>query len=221
MKKIGFVPLRGGSKSIPLKNIKILNGKPLCYWILNAFNSSNLDEIYVATDSDQIKEVVNSFGFAKVNIYNREPLNAQDTSSTESVMLEFLTNHPKQNEDIFVLGQATSPFITSTHINEALDVIQTNNYDSLLSGVNTKRFFWDYNNNQPLNYDYAKRPRRQDFKGYFMENGAFYINSVKNILQHKNRLFGKVYLYEMDDMSALEIDEQLDWKIAEILMQSH
>lgn len=221
MKKIGFVPLRGGSKSIPLKNIKILNDKPLCYWILNTFNSSNLDVIYVATDSEQIKETINSFGFAKVNIYNRAPLNAQDTSSTESVMLEFLSNNPQQNEDIFVLGQATSPFITTKNINEALDIMQTNKYDSLLSGVNTKRFFWDYNNNQPLNYNYTQRPRRQDFKGYFMENGAFYMNIVKNILQYKNRLSGNVYLYEMDDVSALEIDEPLDWKIAEILMQSH
>lgn len=221
MKKIGFVPLRGGSKSIPLKNIKILNGKPLCYWILHAFNNSILDIIYVATDSQEIKNVVNGFNFAKVEVYDRDPINAQDTSSSESVMLEFLNKNPQNPQSLFILGQATSVFITTDDINDGLNTLISNpNYDSLLSGVTTKRFFWNYENNQAINYNYKARPRRQDFKGYFMENGAFYINRVKNILENKNRLSGNIYLYPMDEISALEIDEPIDWKIAEILMQN-
>ncbi len=87
---IAFVPLRGGSKSIPLKNIKNFCGKPLAYWNLKALQDSKVDEIIVATDSDEIKRVVESFSFSKVRIYERDPKNAQDHSSTESVMLEFL-----------------------------------------------------------------------------------------------------------------------------------
>ena len=88
---IAFIPVRGGSKSIPLKNIKILNGKPLVYWTVNAANEAkNIDKVIVATDSKEIKDIVLSFGLNKLEVYDRDSANAQDTSSTESVMLEYL-----------------------------------------------------------------------------------------------------------------------------------
>ena len=132
-------------------------------------------------------------------------------------MLEYLNkNNNLSNDDYFILAQATSPFTLSTNVNEALDILEKNkNFDSLLSGVNFKRFLWDYNTNLPINYNYKKRPRRQDFNGYFMENGAFYISKIKNILQSQNRISGSIYMYEMDEVSSLEIDEEIDWEIAE------
>ena len=88
MSVVAFVPARGGSKSIPEKNIKMFCGKPLIFWNLQELQNSNVDEIIVATDSDKIKSVVNSFNFSKVKIYERSIENTQDTSSTESVMIE-------------------------------------------------------------------------------------------------------------------------------------
>jgi N-acylneuraminate cytidylyltransferase len=96
--------------------------------------------------------------------------------------------------------------------------LESHNLDSLLSAVRTKRFFWNASG-EPLNYDYNNRPRRQDFEGLFMENGAFYINSVENILKFKNRLSGKVGVYEMPEASGFEIDEPEDWIIVESLLQ--
>ena len=93
MKKIAFIPARGGSKSIPLKNIKLFCEKPLIYWNLLALQQSVINEIIVATDSQVIKDTVLAFGFAKVKVYNRLGENAQDTSSTESVMLEYINNN--------------------------------------------------------------------------------------------------------------------------------
>ena len=88
---IAFIPVRGGSKSIPLKNIKLLNSKPLVYWTAKAANEAkNIDKVIIATDSEDIKNVVLTFGFDKLEVYDREPSNAQDTSSTESVMLEYI-----------------------------------------------------------------------------------------------------------------------------------
>ncbi|MEM1123682.1 MAG: acylneuraminate cytidylyltransferase, partial [Bacteroidota bacterium] len=94
-KGVAFVPVRGGSKSIPLKNIKSLCGKPLIYWNLEALELADcIDKVVVATDSEEIANCATSFGFNKVEIYYRDAINARDTSSTESVMLEYLNKFP-------------------------------------------------------------------------------------------------------------------------------
>lgn len=218
---IAFIPVRGGSKSIPLKNIKAFCGKPLVYWtILSLQNSINIDRIFVATDCDKIKEIVNNFNFTKVEVYDRDPKNAEDTSSTESVMLEFIYKNNFREDDLFFLVQATSPLTQTEDFDEALKLFKKNKADSLLTCVRTKRFFWDGDAN-PINYDFKNRPRRQDFYGLFMENGAFYINSIGNIKRYKNRLSGKVSIYEMKEFTAIEIDEEDDWTIAEKMMYKY
>jgi len=217
---VAFIPARGGSKSIPLKNIKPFCEKPLLYWNLLAIeNSLKIDEVYVATDSDEIKNAVLSFNFKKTKIYDRDPLNAADASSTESVMMEFLAKKSFKSEDLFILVQATSPLTETKDFDSAIDKYLDSDFDSMLSVVRTKRFYWNHNG-EPLNYDFIKRPRRQDFDGLFMENGAFYINRIGNILNSGNRLSGKIGIFEMDDYKGFEIDEPEDWIICEGLMKS-
>ena len=132
MAVIGFIPARGGSKSIPMKNIQLMNGKPLIYWSALALQECiDVDVFYVATDSGEIRDVVLNFGFDKLKVYNRSSDTAQDTSSTESVMLEFIEKENLNNEDTFVLVQLTNPFIKSSWLSEAFLQYQT--ADSLLS----------------------------------------------------------------------------------------
>ena len=220
MKTIAFIPVRGGSKSIINKNIKLFCGKPLVYWVSKAAQDSlNIDEIIVATDSADIKKTVLDFGFNKLNVYDRSEQNALDTSSTESVMLEYLEN-ANNGGDTFILIQATSPFLQSEDITNAVDQYQKTGVDSLLSCTQVKRFFWE-ENGKPLNYDYKARPRRQDFKGSLIENGALYINSVNNILEHGNRLSGEIGIYIMPEYTMTEIDEPDDWVYAEHLMKKY
>lgn len=223
MSIIAFIPVRGGSKSIPLKNIKDFCGKPLVYWnVLALQNTSKVNCIVVATDSDEIEECVNAFNFSKVTVYRRSAENANDTASTESVMLEYLElNKDNLNEnDIFILAQATSPLTQSSDFEKALKLYFENSYDSLLTCVRQKRFFWNPEGT-PKNYDYKNRPRRQDFDGELMENGAFYISTVGGILESKNRLSGKIGIYEMPEYTTIEIDEPEDWMVAEKLMKRY
>jgi N-acylneuraminate cytidylyltransferase len=218
MKTIAFIPARCGSKSIYIKNIKDFCGKPLIYWSLEALEKVNaVDVIYVATDCDEIKLTVNNFKFSKVNVYDRDPENAKDHSSTEDVMLEFIKNQYLSDQDIFVLVQATSPLIESTDFSNAITFYQKENADSLLACAREKKFFWD-ESGRPLNYDYKDRPRRQDFKGVFWETGAFYINTVGNIKKYKNRLCGKITVYEVAPIKAVDLDEPDDWAWAENMM---
>jgi len=219
---IAFIPVRGGSKSIPLKNIKPINGKPLVYWTAKAANDANcVDKVIIATDSDEIKNTVKSFNFEKVEIYNRNPENAQDTSSTESVMLEYIEYANLDSNDNFILIQATSPLLKANHIDEMFTTLKNSDADSIFSGVREKQFHWIETENgiKPINYDYKNRPRRQDFQGIIAENGACYINSVENILKDKCRLSGKIIAYELPAETAYEIDEESDWLIVENLMK--
>ncbi len=217
---IAFIPVRGGSKSIPLKNIKDIVGKPLVYWVTKAANNCKyIDKVCIATDSRKIKEVVSSFGFDKVEIYDRSEENATDTASTESVMLEYAE---KTNFDNIFLIQATSPLLTSDDLSGGYELFCSSDTDSVLSVVRQKRFIWAVNEAgyvNPTNYEVGNRPRRQDFDGFLVENGAFYITSRKRLLSTKNRISGNICAYEMDESTYYEIDELIDWKIIEQLLQ--
>lgn len=218
---IAFIPVRCGSKSIPFKNIKEFCGKPLVYWNLEALqNSTNIEKIIVATDCKEIKSVVNGFGFDKVEIYDREAQNAGDSASTESVMLEFIRKQNFKDSDLFFLVQATSPLTQTRDFDEALETLNNKKANSLLTCVRTKRFYWN-EDGTPYNYDYTNRPRRQDFDGMLMENGAFYINTIANVKKDQNRLSGKVSIHVMEEFTAVEIDEEDDWIIAEKMMYKH
>ena len=215
MKKIAFIPIRGGSKSIPKKNIKIFCGKPLIYWnLIELENCNQVDEIVVASDSEDIISVVEEFKFSKVVVYRRSNENAQDHSTSESIMLEYINFAKLDLSDVFMLVQATSPFTKSNDFSNGLKMMSS--YDTVFSCAKIKRFIWDKDSN-PLNYDFKNRPRRQDFDGTYMENGAFCISLVSDIIKYNNRISGNIGICEMQEYTYVEIDEPEDWIIAERL----
>ena len=114
-----FIPLRSGSKSIKDKNIKKLNGQPLCYWAIKACQESNkIDKVVVAVDSISYGKIISDFNFNKIEIYYRSEVNSQDKSSSESVMLEYINQSQISLDSTFILVQATSPHIQTNEINE-------------------------------------------------------------------------------------------------------
>lgn len=226
---VAFIPVRGGSKSIPLKNIRPINGKPLVYWTVKAAcGCKYINKVYVATDSDKIKETVERFKggieaelFAKAEVIGRSAKTASDTASTESAMLEFAENNAFDN---IVLVQATSPLLQATDLERGFEAFQTEGTDSVLSVVRQKRFHWGIDERgyaHPTNYDVFHRPRRQEFDGYHVENGAFYITSKANLIKTKNRVSGNIKAVEMKDDTYFEIDEPSDWVIIEALMNKN
>lgn len=220
-KVIAFIPVRGGSKSIPLKNIKPFCGKPLVCWNIEALEACpEVDEVIVATDSNEIWQTVERRSYKKTTLYRRSAENACDTASTESVMLEYIHYANLPADNIFMLVQATSPLTQTAHFSEALQMYAKGEYDSILTCVRNYRFFWNEDGTS-MNYDFMNRPRRQNFNGMLMENGAFYINTVEKILENGNRLGGKIGIYEMPEYTSFEIDEPDDWVVMEKLMQKH
>ncbi len=224
---VAFIPVRGGSKSIPLKNIKKLNGKPLVYWVVRAAcECKYLDVVYVATDSEEIRKTVENFQkgkeadlFAKVQVIGRSAESASDMASTEFAMLEFAELY---DFDAVALIQATSPLLSGEDLNRGFEMFSELGTDSVLSVVPQKRFIWkrDKNGNAyASNYDVFHRPRRQEFEGYLVENGAFYITSKEDLLKSQNRVSGNIKAVEMSEDTFLEIDEPNDWLIIETLMK--
>ncbi len=221
MQTIAFIPARCGSKGVPGKNIKPFCGKPLICWTLNsALNTPAINRIIVATDCEEIKNIVRQYFGDQVELYDRSKENASDSASTESVMLEFLEKDSPSEESEFILIQATNPFTTSDQLSKALELFRKNKYDSVLSVAAFRRFIWD-RKGQSINYDYKKRPRRQELDQYFIENGAFYINLTGKIQKLKNRLGDSIGIFEMPEYSQLEMDEEDDWIYGEILMKKY
>jgi N-acylneuraminate cytidylyltransferase len=220
MKYVAIIPLRAGSKGIPRKNLKLLAGKPLFQWTLEAAAGTKaIDHVFVSTDDAEIKQAVESLALEKVSAINRSPETATDTASTESVLIEFAQNYDFEN---LILIQATSPLLRSEDLEAGIEEFQASAADSLLSVARQKRFLWEEKADgtaRATNYDPIERPRRQDFNGFLAENGAFYISKRDGLLQTENRLFGKIATHEMPEISYFEIDEPLDWQIMEGLLQ--
>lgn len=218
-KIIAFVPARKGSKGIALKNIRGFAGRPLIQWVLEALQNSIVDQIVVSTDGSEISETVKAFNYSKVEVFERDASTATDNASTESAMLDYLNRTSHDASSPFVLVQATSPFLKTSDINDALDEYESGHVDSILSVVKNHSFLWDDKGNS-VNYDFRKRARRQDMAPQYQENGSFYINTVGNIIRDNNRLSGKIGYYIMDKHTAIELDDLEDWRIAEIIMQT-
>lgn len=224
---VAFIPVRGGSKSIPLKNIKPMCGKPLVYWtVAAACGCAKIDKVYVATDSEKIRETLlevkqqeENEAFQKLEVIGRSAESASDTASTEFAMLEFANEHAF---DHIVLIQATSPLLTAEDLDRGFALYEEADTDSVLSVVRQKRFNWNVAEDgtaKALNYDYFHRPRRQEFDGYCVENGAFYITSKERLCETGNRISGKVKAVEMSEDTFFEIDEPSDWQIIEKMLE--
>ena len=220
MKKTAIIPLRKDSKGIPGKNKKKMLGRPLFSWVLGEAIFSHLDEVFVFTDDEEIIDyIVKEYHWTpKVKALLRSKENATDTASTESAMLEF-AQQIQYDFDVLCLLQATSPMTTARDINTTLAKIEIENYDSALTVVNTHRFTWNADGT-PQNYDVFHRPRRQDFEGLLIENGAVYATTKQAFLESKNRVSGAIGLVTMPENSLVEIDSMTDWKIVEELLAS-
>ncbi len=223
---IAFIPAMCGSNSIPLKNIKPICGRPLLYWTAKAAcECKDIDLVYIATDSPEIREAAEGFRqeagegiWEKIRVVDRSGQSADDRASTETAMLEFAGAYGFDN---IVLVQATSPMLRASDLEGGFALFRQPDTDSVLSVVRQRRFLWreDGRTAVPVNYDVFHRPRRQEFDGYLMENGAFYITSKENLLTYQNRISGNIKTYEMEEDTAYELDEPDDWVIVGALME--
>lgn len=225
MTTVVFIPVRGGSKGVPKKNIKLIAGKPLVAWsIEQALAADLVDEVFVSTDCPEIASISKSHG-AQVPFLRPEDISS-DGASTESAMLHFcdwLASQGKSVKKIMLL-QATSPVRGKGRLDDAIRYFEEKQLDSLLSVTKSHRFFWKEGRageKVTATYDYNKRPRRQDIQDediYFMESGSFYITKIELLKKTGSRLCGNVGLYDTPEEESYEIDSHCDFTVCEVLL---
>jgi len=212
-KIIALIPARGGSVSIPKKNIKPLAGRPLIDWVIQpALYSGIFTEVWVSTDDGGIAKIAEQCG---AKVHWRAAHTATATASTESAIIDFTEAHP--DFDILCLIQATSPFISPDDFIQGLELLNSAGADSLVTAVRTHRFLWQVEAKTleatAKNYAPLKRPRRQDWNGELIENGAFYYTRKPILEKHGCRLGGKMVCLEMPEHTLTELDSLIDWQI--------
>jgi CMP-N-acetylneuraminic acid synthetase len=216
---IALIPLRKGSKSIKNKNIKELNGKPLCYYVIKAcLDSKIFSNVFVSTDSTEYANIAKEIG-AEIHIRGAE--SATDEAPTSLVIDDFLNSYPSTSSITIV--QATSPLTQSIHLAEAFKLYQQNNASSVISCINTHQFRWSNDNpSKPLNFNPSDRKRRQDCKGDLIEDGAFYILRIEEYKKIKSIPCGdNIVTYKMPFNNKFEIDEPIDFEIMEFLIKNN
>ncbi|MDB3964658.1 acylneuraminate cytidylyltransferase family protein [Amylibacter sp.] len=225
---LAVVPARAGSKRLPGKNIKKLAGKPLIQWTLDAALECDLiDEIIVNTDDFSIAELAKSKG---VNVPFIRPFGlAQDTSSSVDVLihtLEYYTAHGDYFDYIMML-QPTSPLRNVNHIYGAIEALDEKQADAIISVCKTDHPpLWTNTLDETCSMDTflhkeIKNVRSQDLPDYFRLNGAIYLVNTERLLAEKTMFISNnIYAYKMDRKSSIDIDESIDFLLAELLFES-
>lgn len=225
-KFLAIIPARSGSKGIKDKNIKLLKNKPLMAYTIEAAKKSKVfDDIIVSTDSEKYKIIAEQYG-AKVPFLRDISLSG-DFSKTEDVIVDTITNLEKigKKYDYFVLLQPTSPLRNFKHIKESIDLILEENLNSVISVCEVDHSLQICNTlkeNKSM-YNFISKNNntlRQNMEKYYRINGAIYIMKVNEYLKNRNFYVEKSKAYIMERKFSVDIDEEIDFLLAEAIILS-
>ncbi len=225
MKTLAIITARGGSKRIPRKNIRDFLGKPiLAYSIEAALKSQMFDEVMVSTDDEEIAEIAKKYG-AKVPFYRSEKTSS-DYATTNDVLLEVLEEYEKRGEqfDLAACIYPTAPFVTADKLHEAMEQLQASDADTLIPVVSfsypPQRAMVIRDGRLEFKYLEYIDSRSQDLEKEYHDVGQFYLFRVPAYKQNKKLMIGNILPYPVDEMEVQDIDNESDWKIAEIKYQA-
>ncbi len=223
---VAIIPARGGSKGLPGKNVKLLNGKPLiAYTIEAALKSDYINHVIVTTDSKEIADAAKRYG-ADIPFIRPDEL-AGDTSSAVDVYLHavnFIKNKDV-NIDEFIVLLPTAPMRTSKHINEAIELFRNSDAKTLISvkeaDIPVTWYLNKDSNNRLVNAGFGKGNainNRQLNQKYFIPNGAIYILNYDLLATQRTYYCDNTIAYEMNAEDSIDIDTLFDFKLAEFFM---
>lgn len=222
---VGIIPARSGSKGLKNKNIKMLKGKPLiAYTIEAAIESGIFDKVVVSTDRQVYAEIAKKYG-ADVPFLRPEHL-AGDTVPTNDVIIDLLEKLKDQGEefDCLMILQPTSPLRSSDDIKRAIDLMKEKNANAVVSlcEVEHSPLYMgqvpdDLRIDAFINKDIGCR--RQDLPKYYRLNGAIYLMKTGYFLKFQDYYKENCFAYLMDKERSIDIDDEIDFKMAELMLE--
>jgi N-acylneuraminate cytidylyltransferase len=219
-----IIPARGGSEGIKNKNLYPLLGKPLIQWTIEQALRSKVDNVFVSTDDDDIKNISLELG---AEIIHRPDKISDSVSSSESALkhaIKEITILKEKKPSLITFLQATSPLRLPDDINNAIDQFYQNSSDSLFSSsVLEDLTLWHKDDGDwaSINFDYKNRGRRQELKKNYVENGSIYLFKPEILETFNNRLGGEIDSYIMESWQYHEIDIVSDVQVVEFFMEKN
>lgn len=225
MRVLCVIPVRGGSKGIPRKNLKQIAGKPLVAWTVEqalaakqALAGEHIVDVVVSTDDAELADIAREYG-AEVPFIRPAHL-AEDTTATEPVVehaIEFYAAANKRPDAVMLL-QATSPVRLPGTLERAIRQFAESDSDSMVGVIPIGPFIWTASEPPVAQYEVMARPRRQELTREtfrYRENGSMYITATELYETLHNRLGGTIELFLLDEVEGVDIDAPIDFALAE------
>ena len=221
MKIVAIIPARGGSKGIPRKNVKELCEKPLIAYIIEtALKVKELDRVIVSTEDEEIAEVAKEYS-AEVPFMRPEELTRDETPTLPVLQhaVKYLEDKENYKPDIVVLLYATSPLLKHERVSEAIKLLRARGFDSVLSVVEDRGHYWVEKDDSCERLHPKVLKNRQFTKPLLKENGAIYLCKRDLLMKENTMVGGKIGFLKMQKDETIDIDDLLDFEIAEFLMK--
>jgi CMP-N,N'-diacetyllegionaminic acid synthase len=220
---LAIIPARGGSKRLPRKNVLNLNGKPLVAWSIEAgLKSKYIDRVIVSSDDKEILDISQDYG---ADTIKRPSYLATDTAASFDVIKHTIENVEKY--DYVILLQATSPLRNEKHIDEAIELLESKHSSAVVSVCEMDHSpLWSNTLDDSLSMegflrDEVLNKRSQDLEKYYRLNGAIYICRIDKLLKEEGFfLKNNIFSFKMDRQNSIDIDEEIDFKMAEVFFKN-
>ncbi|HUH42317.1 MAG TPA: acylneuraminate cytidylyltransferase family protein [Sulfurimonas sp.] len=217
---LAVIPARGGSKRLPRKNVLDLCGKPLIGWSIEAgMKNKYIDKVIVSSDDEEILKISKEYG---ADVLKRPSELANDTATTFDTIAQVINNVKKY--DYVVLLQPTSPLRNEKHIDEAIELLESKDADAVVSVCEMDHSpLWSNTLDKSLSMesflkDEVLNKRSQDLEKFYRLNGAIYICKTDKLLEEKSFFLKEnIFAYKMDKECSVDIDEEIDLRIAEVM----
>ncbi|UCC94723.1 MAG: acylneuraminate cytidylyltransferase family protein [Candidatus Omnitrophota bacterium] len=211
---VAFIPVKTTSRRVPGKNFRNLGGKPLFEHVLQAALNSKVEAVFVDTDSKEVKARAGKIGAYTID--RPQHLAGDDANGNDLLLYEANLIHA----DIYVQLFVTSPFLGSQTINKALEILEEHSeYDSVFTVNRIYSWFWFAE--KPINYNPQVLPRSQDAQPVVRETTGLYAIRRNPLLERKCRIGDAPYMLEIGGIEGIDIDNELDFQIAELIMRNN
>ncbi len=210
MKRVAFVPVRLNSQRVEGKNLRELGGRPLMTYLLETLTHvDNIDEVYVYCSNPAVKPYLPE----GVRFLQRDERLDQNTTLGAEIYDAFTR---EIEADIYILAHATSPFIRSETIANAVAQVESGGYDSAFSAERVQTFAWWQG--KPLNYSLERVPRTQDLEPVYVETSAFFVFRGEVWREKHRRIGERAYMAVTDRIESMDIDNPDDFLLAEAIV---